>query len=589
MKKKQILLVLLVLLMAGSLWAQMSFVSYATANLFTDPEGQFMDTTKYRELESNVFFLDLNMPGSGSTGFQFGLGQSIDTLYIGVVGGLSHRDLVGDDTTTLDSQLILSGTDIIGEIETTTHAKDLSSNTLIDFDVLVGIGMLGIKNAFEYDDDADQGFYAPGFTAPAVVTDASGTLDHTAATASTTQVFDAAGELLEESVTQYGDVVLSDQTIGDALSVGISLDLAGIALAITPEVIFAMYGDSSRSFEESYDRTIGSTTAITYTPSTFLPGEEASELTDLTSYDYAEGETLQDYIKIGGGLGISADMELGSQVLLTPMIDYSIGMDLYSNSYTDSAGENQSVAGTLERYSSTSVQTSLDAGNVARTTTVESYLETVERSFLDHTVSFGAQAEVTPSESFRFALGLVPELTIGTESTTTNMNYSSVTTYDNGDGSDGIGDYVQRTTQTYGGAAEESVSTELDVSVRTGAQFFLIPDVLRINLGSSITYEVLDRETTQSNANGISERTVELADNTTSPEEGDWVTQSYAADTNVSQTIQDDTSFTGYLSNIYYTAGMSFFFSENMNMHFGFGGGDIWNTGNWQFSMMYAY
>ncbi|GAG78431.1 unnamed protein product [marine sediment metagenome] len=189
---------------------------------------------------------------------------------------------------------------------------------------------------------------------------------------------------------------------------------------------------------------------------------------------------------------------------------------------------------------------------------------------------------------FRFGIGYWPTFEITSQKTTYSGTSVEVETYEDGDGVASPADYVQTTTVNAAGHTETSTKFLFKNYISTGAQFYLVPKRLRVNLGAYVYGgEIFDKETTEVTTAGMITREEQISYN-----EADPVVTDYQVSDDVRAAIDHERQITdlGASMSVNYQAGFTWFFSDSMYLDFIFTGGasptfSIWEPVNWSFIM----
>jgi hypothetical protein len=276
---------------------------------------------------------------------------------------------------------------------------------------------------------------------------------------------------------------------------------------------------------------------------------------------------------------------------LTGGLGYDFELPLYRSTYMDNAGTEQTVSGRADYFSSTTVDTAVsptDPSLTQTTTTTTTAWQTREISRNGHRFTPSVGVEVAPSERFRFGVSYWPRIWLNKTTSSYAGEAVEVQTVENGDGESGVDDSVTETTVSRSGYTVVDRDFEFENRVNTGAQFFLIPERLRINLGAAVTNLMVDRKRTETVTDGVLTREVRVAEDTTEPAEEDYVvTDSEVYDgVRANPDASRSTTEVGS-SSVNYDAGLTYFFDESMflDLSMNGGGGDIWNTTTWSLEM----
>ncbi len=610
MKRLVVVAVTVLLVTAGFAFADSdpvppSNTSAVTGSIFEEANDKFLSPTDFSELDSSVLFLQFDMPGGGSgpygeQGFEIGAGTTLSDIYIGGYYGAAipgKQGLLGGDESTytnvnetfqLDGSGVITGRTTTRDVE--THYRTESLNELR---ALVGLGSIGVGLEFYQESDSEFGSFQPTYTLPGPGPTAwNGITVNTASQVATTVTSENdAGELVSVVSEEYG--------LGEDADNGIYVDLKGgttleaMGMQISPQLDLATFisNESETAAFETFSRTVGAATSIAYTPTTSLTDEAPTEITDLTSYEYAEATENNSFVLLLPSVSADVEMPMNEALTLTGGLGYDFQLPLYRSTYMDNAGAEQTVSGRADYYSSTVVNTAVngtDPSLTEVTTTTTTAWETEEISRNQHTFTPSVGVEVMPTERFRFGVSYWPRIMLQKTTNAYAGEAVEVQTIENGDGSSGEDDSVTETTVSRSGYTVVDRDFEFENRVNTGAQFFLIPERLRINLGAEVTNLMIDRRQSETVTDGVLTREVREADDTTEPAEEDYVvTDSEVYDGVRANPDASRTTSEAGNSSVNYDAGLTFFFDESMflDLSMNGGGGNIWDTTTWSLEM----
>jgi hypothetical protein len=372
----------------------------------------------------------------------------------------------------------------------------------------------------------------------------------------------------------------------DVLTVGLNMPLGDLALYGAVGFNFYSEDEGESAAYETY--TTDSVTGYpSYTPTTALPENTAAAIDNAETYRYTEASEDTSLIRMIPSLdaGISTPLAFDMPVTLEAGVGGQINLYNYSTAYDDLAGTEQSISGFASDFYETNYTANETSPGVFETTatTIRAY-QTQEYSYLSWEVQPEVSLVVEPDDRFRFGMGYMPNISGYKSSSVYAGGAQSVTTYEDGDGVNGNtdgddpDDYVQTRTVTRNGESDTMTNFTLDHQVNVGAQFYLIPEKLRINLGSNFESRMIDKTSRTQTTTGTTEYT-----ETTSTNGAAAVETDYDIDTTPPQQVDQD-RISGD-RNVDYDAGLTYFFSENMYLDLRLWGGDIWNSGNWSLEM----
>ncbi len=579
-----------------------------SGNLFAEANDLYLSPTGFDEIESSVLFLQFDMPSTfplaANQGFEIGAGTTFGDLYTGLYFGSIFPGTSGtiesiqvDENFTVDANGLITGR--------TTSRDESSDYVFVSYNharAIVGLGGVGFGIDFVQDSSSSYGNFVPDFTMPAGPAWGAVNVDTTALPAATTfTTYDSAGNVTSTSVEGYaegfdrgGYAGPTYNQIGGDILAGVGLAVGGINIDVSGEVgVFRQNNNQFAAFE-SYNRVVGSGSAITYEPTTALPGATAAEISDLTTYFYDEAHEYDQRLLIDPMVGVDATYALAEWVRLEGGVWYDGEIPIRTAKYVDVTGTEQRIGGTANTYSSVEVTTAVNPADptlTERTTTVTNAAETQDISGSTHYVVPDLGVVLEPSERFRAGISYVPRLTFEGNTTTYAGTAKEVVTVENGDGSSGAGDSVTETTVTRSGYTVSSSTRSLRNRVRTAAQFFLVPERLRINLGAEVDNLMVSRSTSETVTAGMTTYEVREALDSTDPAEEDFVRTDYQVDSGLTDPPQpsdhEQSRTEAGSSTVAYEAGLTFFFDDNMflDLRMDAGGGDIWNTNQWSLEM----
>ncbi len=565
-------------------------------NLFREDQDRYIDPVYWGELDGGVLFLQLDTPGGG-TYFEAGIGLPLGGLYFGFNyygGNYTEGNLTNESTIEQTSETAYT-VDTNGQILTITDTEtvEIGYRNVVDNDgeILVGLSLgdidLGIKNRVTVDDTSYFGTYAPSFTMPANASFTAPDVDTGSYAATTVTTTEPGGTVPLSMISEeYALGENSQSYFQDVLTVGMNMPLGDLALR--GSVGFNFYaGDQGQSAAYETYTTDSVTGYPAYTPTTALPGNTAAAIDNAESYRYMEALEDMSLIRMIPSLaaGISTPLAFDMPVTLEAGVGGQINLYNYTTAYDDLAGTEQTISGFASDYYEENYTANETSPGVFETTaaTIRAY-ETQEYSYLSWQIQPDVRVLVEPEERFRFGIGYKPIFSGWKSSSSSAGGAQSVTTYEDGDGVNGNtdgddpDDYVQTRTVTRNGESVTYTNFTLEHQVDVGAQFYLIPEKLRINLGSNFANEMIDKGSYTKTTTGTIEYTETTSTNGEAAVETD-----YDIDTAPPQQVDQD-RIDGDLD-VDYDAGLTFFFSENMYLDLRMWGGDIWNSGNWSLEM----
>jgi hypothetical protein len=575
-----------------------------SGGIFKEANDLYLSTTDFGDLMSNALFLQFDMPSGslGGQGFEIGGTSDVFGMYMAaylnaVVEGTNGQLGGGDSqTTAIDQDFIVAGNVITGKTESRLVEVDYDVDSMLDFQALVGIGDMGIGIGAMHMANNGYGSYQANHNYDGNADWDATTVGTGSAAATNFSTFDAAGALVSTSAEQYGLGEDLNQALDITASFGMPLSLSEtLALEVGADVLVGFRNLSELAMMDSYVRVVGSGTAISYTPAATVDGSDPVAIADLTSYSYETAMEANKYTLIEPSLFGYVTMPVNEMVTGTAGLMYTPSLSLYSAKYTDNAGAAQKVSGLADTYSSVDISTAVNPNDFTlteTTTTSVDVWETEAISGMTNTVGLEFGIEVVPSERFRFGVMYSPTIVIGSSTSFFSGQEMQTEITDNGDGVDGVDDEVIRTTVDWGGYSESTKSFEIRNRVNTAAQFFLIPERLRVNLGAQVDNTMIDRVITEIVTNGTITLNEETATDTTDTAATTFVNTNYTFNADVRDDPDDEQTVNQAGSSaLMYDAGLTFFFDENMflDLRMDATGGDIWNTGEWSLEMTILY
>jgi hypothetical protein len=570
MKKKLYFCVILLMALSAALYAQNppSLTANSTMGLFMADKDYYLSPTYFYLLPQNVLFLQFGMPGSTDTKLRVGTGLFQGNLYFGGYYGGSLSLASGDITTEIDNDLILSGTTIIGKTETRTVTVDESADTTNDVCLIFGmkglgpIKALGVTNEFLQSDYSTIGSYNPAYPGGWSVTAWPAISISSGATATTSTTMDTAGNVQSIASQAYGNGGSFYKSISDELSVGLALPISTIDLTASASVEVAFNTDYDTGSFEGYNSQTGAGYAA-YTPTTALPGATAAAINDLYSYQFRDANVNQNDTTITANANVQADLHFGSWTV-SPLLGYTLTLPMYSNSYRDDTGAAQTVAGYGSDFYRFQYAVAMDTvtGLMGSTTTVDRIFEAQTRSDITNLVAPGVKVIVKPSDVFTFGFCVQPQITFQSTSDSYTRRYVTTVTHDDGTGTAGINSYVQVDTTDWAGYGTNTTNFRLENVAATGAQFYLIPEKLRINVGGIFFNTIINTNVAETTTTGINthEQTIAYSGSTTSTVTAYDVNSDVRATYDATQ-VQTDSSSSAFWGA---EGGFTFFFSKDM-------------------------
>lgn len=576
----------------------------STSGLFSLEKDSYLSPIYWSEIERPVLFMQFGMPAASATAFDMGLGLPLSGMYAGAnvnfydyitgqVGGVSTR-MTTDATFTYDtlgnrtSETRTTGYDY--------HIQSNKSNSLTGlFGMKIGDMMVSAYDYINIYDSSFKGYYGGVYTVPGTATwTAIATPVYQSGLAhqkSQVIVKDGAGTITSSTTKDFAAGTTGTASLTNNLRLGFTMPLGNMKLLTQTGV--DLYDSNTASFGAfNYSIAKPLLAYADYTPgaAVILPDTTAAAIPDLQSYYFSAQRVGNDYTNITPHLNLGVEMpfELGYPGTLTAGLNSSWRFRARSNDYVDLAGVTQSLKGSAN-YSHNylySLGTPDALGRFTSTTTETraNDLWTYTSDMLQ-TYQPAGKLEVNPSDRFNFSISLSPTVTMqGNLSNRTSKATTIVTYFDN----DGVNtgdadDYVETTTVERGSTSYEYQNFNLTTYIATGAQFYLVPDRFRVNLGGSFSNTMFNKTTENQLTDSTTTRTVtrQYGDATTA-----LVTDYQVNLITAQQSIS--VSDTGSAS-VSYKVGVTYFFSDAMYLDLATNGGDIFTLNNWTLQLVIQY
>jgi len=603
MQKTFLLLFAALLLMPAALFAvdlsgdELPNYSYSptkvsTMETFTSDFESYMDAIDWYFLPSNVLFLQYDTPSqSGPQQAQAGTGATLGGIYLGAFIGsdLPRTDADSESYLNTNSVVYDSNGVPVGKKESTT-SNELNENLNdTDFDLLVGMELgemiLGVKNSLNLSQDDYSGTLdvptlintswdapldavGPGDSYTAIP---FGTTTAVADSISTT-VTDASGTATyDDRVTYHDSGYKEDSTLSDALQVGLQMPMGGFDLQTYIDIGFSMSDDSYKS---------GMTQSTTYYDDNYADYEGVENAASYTNETYQIDDS---YSYLSPGLMINAVLPMSEKVIVEAGLDYDLSLRM---------GDPKSYSFSITNYAPSFDGTYLDT-----TTTVDTLSMEQETTDMTNTIGIPFKVEVSPSEKFRYAASYKPEIQFGAVENTYSGTITKTSTVVDGDPN--VETVVTTKTGTVEGKTSTTETLELTHNLSLGAQFYLREN-LRINIGSWLGITQINKTTTTVDAGDDSSYVETVQTGSADPVTTDsQYANAYASDVADSVTVTNDVA--GGFEGVYYSLGMTYFFSENMELDLrytgnaeyqnseGPSGASIFSMGNWAALMTIRY
>jgi hypothetical protein len=238
MKKRLLCVMIILSVISGAVFADTdlstSKTNGSTAGIFSEDQDNYLDTTGFKDIESNKLFLNLGSPSEWDSAFEIGTANIWDSFYLGAMLYIdklgSEGNIDGSGTALEDAATSIDY--IESPTGTVTSKKTVSSadeDETYSFEnrgkVLVGVGNIGIGLMASMDDDLR-----------------SGTLYWTGSTVDSRQssmvtVEDTDGTLISETSTDYSGGFSNSKDDSFGLEVGTTIDAMNgidVKVGITP-------------------------------------------------------------------------------------------------------------------------------------------------------------------------------------------------------------------------------------------------------------------------------------------------------------------------------------------------------------------
>lgn len=569
--------------LSGDAWPNYSPTNLSTNGTFTSDFDDYMDTISWSTLPSSVLFMQYDTPSqSGPQQAQVGTGADLGGIYLGAFLGSDLPRTDADAESYLNNASVVydSNGDPVGKQESITSSEGSNSLTDTDFDLLVGLNLgdmvLGIKNSLDLDQNDDIGtLNIPGrdgsWNNPL---DAVATGDSypnnpfgtgTAVTDSTsTTVTNAAGtSTYDYRETFDGTGYKKNNTLTDTLQVGLQMPMGGFDLQAYIDLGFSMTDNSFKA---------GKITSETYYDDNYDDYEGVDNAVSYTSDSYQMDDA---YTTLRPGLMVNAVLPMGENVVVEAGLDYDLSLRM---------GDPKSYS-----FTGTTYTPSFDGTYLDTTTTVETLSMDQETTDMTNTIGIPLKVEVSPSEKFRYAASYYPQIQLGTVEDSYSGTITWTQTVDDGDPN--VETEVTTRTGTVEGKTSTTETLQINHYLSLGAQFYLREN-LRINIGSWLGITQVNKTTTTVDAGDDSSYIETEQTGSADPVTTDsQYAAAYASDVADSVTVENDVA--GGFSGVYYNLGMTYFFSENMELDLRFTGTDvtkdIFSMGNWAALMTIRY
>ncbi len=461
-------------LLAGvplALSAQLSYTYTATQGLFlTDVDNAF-DLSDYSMLGGrSLFFADLGSSGQLDLAYARNYGSMYLLLnYAGTLVGFTSNDNKSFNTT----ELLAADNSVIGTRQTVTETLPQSNGSSNSIGALIGLGKLGIgvgvyENVNTTVDNYSFGGSVTDYNLLAWSLNGGGT---TSGQSNTTTPA-ATGTAV--AIVNYTPATNGSINVQPSVSVGTTIVNGDMTLKPYAKITATIYDNTQAANRASYTQDTGSGLAAF---------KGLSDIGAYTSYDYSNKNS---YIDLNAKLG--SRMEKGAWKF---DLKYTFDMPLFTASYIGTDGSTKTNAkGPAIQLAYTNYTATL-AGNT--TTTGFGYQANAETNIYNN-LQGTAQYTLAFNDRINFALGINPYLYFnstknvetGAQVTTSVVtNYATPTS-----GSTTV------YTKDHVGPTVANTSFGLTPQFSGAMQYSIVPKVLTMNLGTTLTLENMTSSTT---------------------------------------------------------------------------------------------
>ncbi len=542
-----------------------SKTAIATNSLFTGDRENYVSPLYFNLVDKNMFFLGFGTPRTeASKEFRAGIGLPLGFMYTGAFVALNDSltgNLGGNQATiinkTQDWTYDAFGNMISNE-KTTTKNVDYTNNKSNLIKLLAGLKIgemnLGIYNSFLQSDFSRYGNYDGTVF---------GTIGTPGTTATSTAILDAAGVVIRNESEEYalGNSMLG-KGITDNLVVGLTVPLSGMKLFAQAGASFATSDSGSTGAMETYlvRPLLG---FASFTPTTFLPGKTAAAIADTASYNFYDQKLVMKAVTVTPMINATVEMDIP---LIVPAtfnggLGFEIALVSHTGSYSDTALAAQVIKGYATTYRSVAYSTASTVPNEIKTTLVDTRQFGAVTYTADTSMDLSLPLAMTfkPVGDFQFAIGLEPVFTFGSQAYASSGSRLITTTYFDGDAMTTLDpdDYVSIRTVT--DAKETTVESSFDWNntFTAAAQFYMVPQKFRFNLGAITTWMPISRRTVTTTVDSV---TTDL----TTRQNGDQTTALTTQYIQSDPGTQTETFFSSGSLDVQYRLGATYFFSQNM-------------------------
>ena len=470
--RKTILMIALLVALPSLLFAQearrqgvtRSLQSSQTNGIFENDVDAASDVTRLMDMSGPLFFMTFDDVATLETGYYNTFGNVYGGLfYEGNI--LNRRDAENENVTTdptLDGQnnIITIDTDSSPSESTTRGSDNL-------FDVTLGFGSFGV--GFSLDQFRDYTENNNPRTDETV--DASGNL--------------IASTVVEDDDTNTENSLLPSVTVGTVLETGFGTlrPYVGVGVHFYKSDITTEFTSTVRDIGAGYAAYNG--------------------VNDVESFDRNVREVRNGYVGITPLVG--AELDAGPWRF---GFMYDLDLRLYNNDYDDATGAGKSVSGTAEWDSDVAYRRT--AGNSAfatQETTTRSFTAT-EITYMEHEAEPYVEYRASSTNGLEWGAGFSVYTTILNQTGSRESGSIRTEVFNDPDG-DSSNDFTRVTTTTNQGRESETRDITIDPIAWAGVRYEVIPNVLSLNGGATLTIPGFFRNYTEATTPGVTtEQTV---------------------------------------------------------------------------------
>lgn len=467
-----LLVTAMILLALAPLTAQVSNTLRATAgNIETDVDN-FMSVNDYNEVDMEKWFGYVGPDWGGV--LSLGYARKIGGIYLGTYYNGNVLDMNWNGSTEIieveTNPTVVNGIVISEKVTTTTETREPAIDTNNSVGVLIGAFGMGFRLSFEEDMET-----------------ASGRLNEWGNGATDIISIDSATGI--KTVDKYTDGSMVEGTMIPSLSWGMNLPLAGMTLKPTATLKVAFDQDSITS-TRTQDTKINGTRPLDFPLVVTTAGTSANTITPsiLLGAELLMGE--KDATRKSFGL------------------NYTLGLDLYSNTYKNASGSDEKVKGTVLTFKNTTSTTKSDNNTTVVTSNVANISE---RSAMNHYLSPSFRYSKDVSDRVSLSLYTGVDVMYETSSTTSKKIETTIT---NGKSvSPDLADsYVATIHTTTPGNTVEITELNVFPGFTGGLTYSVIPKVFTLNAGLSVNAPSFRTSTTKTTRSDFYKRTTKMID-----------------------------------------------------------------------------